>query len=66
MELLSVPTGLWNRGLPMLHQAGLPPSFWGEALAAFIHVWNKTPTSTLPGMTPYQAFLGSKPDVSML
>jgi hypothetical protein len=50
----------------MLHQAGLPLSFWGEALAAFIHVWNKTPTSTLPGMTPYQAFLGSKPDVSML
>jgi hypothetical protein len=31
--------------ISILHQAGLPLSFWGEALAAFIHVWNRTPTS---------------------
>ena len=50
----------------MLHQAGLPLSFWGEALAAFIHVWNRTPTSVVPGKTPHEAFFGTKPDVSML
>jgi len=52
--------------ITMLHQAGLPLSFWGEALAAFIHVWNRTPTSTVPGKTPWQTFFGIKPDVSML
>ena len=52
--------------ISMLHQAGLPLSCWGEALAAFIHVWNRTPTSAVPGKTPYEAFYGSKPDVSML
>ena len=50
----------------MLHQAGLPLSFWGEALAAFIHVWNRTPTSAVPGKTPWETFYGTKPDVSML
>jgi len=52
--------------ISMLHQAGLPLSFWGEALSAFIHVWNRTPTSAVPGRTPYETFYGVKPDVSML
>ena len=52
--------------ISMLHQAGLPLSFWAEALAAFIHVWNKTPTSAVPGKTPHQTFYGTKPDISML
>ena len=52
--------------ITMLHQAGLPLSFWGEALAAYIHVWNKTPTSAVSGRTPYETFYGNKPDVSML
>jgi len=50
----------------MLHQAGLPLSFWGEALAAFLHVWNRTPTSAVPGMTPWETFYGNKPDVSKM
>ena len=52
--------------ISMLHQAGLPLSFCGEALAAFIHVWNKTPTSAVAGKTPHKTFYGTKPDVSML
>ena len=52
--------------ISMLHQAGLPLPFWGEALSAFLHVWNRTPTSAVPGKTPHEAFLGTKPDVFML
>ena len=52
--------------ISMLHQAGLPLSFWGEALAAFVHIWNRTPTSAVPGKTPYETFYGNRPDVSML
>ena len=52
--------------ISMLQQAGLPLSFWGEALSAFIHVWNRTPTSAVPGKTPHETFVGTKPDVSML
>ena len=52
--------------ISMLHQAGLPLPFWGEALSAFLHVWNRTPTSAVPGKTPHEAFFGTKPDVFML
>jgi hypothetical protein len=52
--------------ITMLHQAGLPLSFWGEALAAFVHVWNRTPTTAVPGKTPYETVFGSKPDVSLM
>ena len=52
--------------ITMLHQAGLPLAFWGEALAAYVHVWNRTPTSAVPGKTPYENFYSTKPDVSML
>jgi hypothetical protein len=50
----------------MLYESGMPPLFWGEALSSFIHVHNRVTTSALPDSTPYQSFLGSKPDLSML
>ena len=50
----------------MLYESGMPTAFWGEALAAFIHTSNRSFTSALPEMTPHEAFLGSKPDLSML
>ena len=52
--------------ISMLYKSGMPLSFWGEALASFVHVHNRVITSTLPDSTPYEAFLGSKPDLSML
>ncbi|GJF01035.1 hypothetical protein PsYK624_173410 [Phanerochaete sordida] len=36
----------------MLSEAGLPPSFWGEALSALVHVLNRCLTSALPVKTP--------------
>ena len=50
----------------MLYESGMPSSFWGEALSSFIHIYNRVTSSVLPESTPYEAFLGSKPDISML
>jgi hypothetical protein len=50
----------------MLYESQLPPSLWGDALNAQIHVWNLLPTSTLKGMTPHEAWFKRKPDVSHL
>ena len=52
--------------ISMLYESGMPPSFWGEALGSFIHIHNRVTTSALVGTTPHEAFLGSKPDLSML
>lgn len=43
-----------------------PPSLWGDALNAQIHVWNLFPTSSLKGMTLHEAWFKRKPDVSHL
>ena len=50
----------------MLSESHLPASFWGEALSAQIHVWNRLPTSSLKGITPFEAWFKRKPDVSHL
>jgi hypothetical protein len=51
----------------MLTKSGLPLSFWGEALASYVHVWNCLPTSAvLEASTPYELWHGRKPDVSHL
>ena len=52
--------------ISMLYESGMALSFWGEALAAFVHVHNRITTSALPDSTPHESFLGNKPDVSML
>ena len=38
----------------MLSESHLPLVFWGEALAAYVHVWNRLWTSTLKGKTPFE------------
>ena len=48
----------------MLSEASLPPSFWGECLSSFLHVWNRSPTSAVPKATPHELWFGKKPDVS--
>ena len=51
----------------MLSESGLPASFWGEALASYIHVWNRLPTSAISkATTPHELWHGTKPDVSHL
>ena len=48
----------------MLYESGMPTSFWGEAMASFIHVSNRVRTTSLQGSTPYEIFCGSKPDLT--
>jgi len=48
----------------MLNEAHLPGSFWGHALGSFIHVLNRSPSSAVKGVTPYEAWFNRKPSVS--
>ena len=50
----------------MLYEAGLPPSFLGEAVNAYITVQNRCPTNSLPGKTPFELWHRRKPNVSNL
>ena len=52
--------------ISMLYESGMPPPFWGEALSSFIHVSNRFTTAALQGATPYEKFIGAKPDLSHL
>lgn len=50
----------------MLLQAKFPRALWKQALQLVVRIINATPSSALGGMTPYEAFYGVKPDLSML
>jgi hypothetical protein len=52
--------------MAMMKESGLAMAFWGEPLAALIHVWNHCPTGSLDNATPYKLWNGHKPDVSHL
>ena len=48
----------------MLHT--MDRKFWAEAVANSVYLRNRSPTTAVPQMTPYEAWNGSKPDVSHL
>ena len=50
----------------MLSEFRLPPSFLGQAVAAYVHIWNQCTTSSLMSKTPYELWHRKKPDVSHL
>lgn len=50
----------------MLNESGLSKAFWGECLAALVHIWNRCPTSAVEKKTPFELWHGKKPDVSHL
>ena len=50
----------------MLHHAEMPLKFWAEALNTAVYLRNRSPTTALDGITPYECFHGEKPDVSNL
>jgi transposase InsO family protein len=54
------------RIMAMMKESGLAMVFWGEALAALVHVWNHCPTAALDNTTPYELWNGRKLDVSHL
>jgi transposase InsO family protein len=50
----------------LLAESNLPASFWSHAIAALVHVRNRSPTASLGRDIPYTSFYGKKPDISHL
>jgi hypothetical protein len=50
----------------MLKDKLLPNLFWGEAVRTAAFILNRSFTSIVAGMTPYEAWHGVKPDVRFL
>ena len=50
----------------MLSHAQMPNKFWAEAVNTSVYVRNRSPTTALNGITPYECLLKKKPDVSNL
>jgi hypothetical protein len=48
----------------LLHASGLPRTMWGEAARHVVWLMNRTRTTAVEGMTPYEAAFGKKPDLS--
>ena len=44
----------------------MPRKFWAEALSTAVFLRNRSPTTAVPGMTPYEAMMGERPDVANL
>ncbi|CAL5370298.1 unnamed protein product [Camellia sinensis] len=50
----------------MLHEKGLPKTFWGEAVYTSVYLMNRCPTKALKDKTPFEAWSGRKPSVNHL
>ncbi|WVZ64455.1 hypothetical protein U9M48_013964 [Paspalum notatum var. saurae] len=50
----------------MLKAKGMPAAFWGEAVSTTVYILNRSPTKSLENKTPFEAWLGRKPDVAHL
>jgi transposase InsO family protein len=52
----------------MLKHAGMPNSFWADAVKVAVYIKNRLPTRALPDTTPFEAWhgTGKKPDLSHL
>ena len=50
----------------MLWAAGLPIGFWAAAVKTSVFLTNRSPASALRGMTPFEAYFGTKPNLGFL
>ncbi|KAK1661504.1 hypothetical protein QYE76_049663 [Lolium multiflorum] len=50
----------------MMESKGLLGKFWGEAVNTAVYLLNRTPTRSMVGGTPYEAWYGRKPSVDHL
>lgn len=48
----------------MLHESGLPPSLWAEAVNTAAYIRNRSPTKVLGEVTPYEKWYSKKPSVA--
>jgi len=57
---------LFERTRAILTSAKLPIRLWGEAIMTVTYLKNRSPTTALDKITPYEAWHGKKPDLSYL
>ena len=50
----------------MMSHSKVPTEFWAEAVNTATYVRNRSPTTSLKGMTPFERLLNRKPNVSNL
>ena len=50
----------------MMSHAKMPVEFWAEAISTAVYLRNRSPTISLPGITPFECLFNRKPDVSNL
>ena len=50
----------------MLADAKLPHKFWAESLSTAVYLRNRSPSVTVKGKTPFEAWTGQKPNVKHL
>lgn len=50
----------------LLHGAHLNYSFWGEAVMTAVYLRNRSPSSALQNITPFEAWTGEKPSLGHL
>jgi transposase InsO family protein len=50
----------------LMKSKGLPAYFWGEAVTTTVYLLNRSPTRSVEGRTPYEAWHGHKPSVEHL
>ena len=48
----------------MLAHQNVPNSLWAKAVLTAVHILNRSPTLSLAGITPFEAYFARKPDVS--
>ena len=50
----------------LLKSMQVPGKYWGEAVKAAVYILNRSPTKSLNGKTPFEAWFGKKPGVKHL
>ena len=50
----------------LLKSMAVPGKFWGEAVRTAVYLLNRSPTKSLKGQTPFEAWYGRKPSVRHL
>ncbi|KAI3825951.1 hypothetical protein L1987_07722 [Smallanthus sonchifolius] len=57
---------LLNTARSIMFQGGLPLAMWNESVLTAAYLINRTPSSVLNGMSPYELLYGSKPSLKHL
>jgi transposase InsO family protein len=57
---------IMDRVRTVLHDAGLPGTYWAEGAATIVYLKDFVPTTRHPGKTPHELWYRKKPDIAHL